>query len=303
MLDISGGNIELNTYGVFNINLFTYTAITNISNATFNENDYGVSVAGGIVNIIDGVVSGTRSAVGVSAGTLNIGTNDGAVSTEKPEIIGEVYGVESDLTSEAINFYDGIIKGKTKSVYGQVPNTESGYSMITDKMDEYIASIIVPSGTIEVVAECDNLSYTTLQSAIDSCTSEKQSTIILKNSIRVTEPIIIKEGQNIIIDLAGLEIRGTNLEYTIQNGGTLTFIDSSDEQTGKVSNTYENGTVIQNTGTLNIGIDDGTISTTCPEISGGLYGIENTGIFNFYDGSISGGTSAIKGETDTKIYP
>ena len=302
MLDISGGNIELNTYGVCNAYRI-YTGVTNISNATFNENDYGVYVAGGVVNITDGVVSGTRSAVGVLAGTLNIGTNDGAVSTEKPEIIGEVYGVESDLTSEAINFYDGIIKGKTKSVYGQVPNTESGYSMITDKMDEYIASILVPSGTIEVVAECDNLSYTTLQSAIDSCTSEKQSTIILKNSIRVTEPIIIKEGQNIIIDLAGLEIRGTNLEYTIQNGGTLTFIDSSDEQTGKVSNTYENGTVMQNTGTLNIGIDDGTVSTISPIISGGLYGIENTGIFNFYDGIISGGTSAIKGETDTTIHP
>ena len=80
-------------------------------------------------------------------------------------------------------------------------------------------------------------------------------------------------------------ITGT-LETLIQNAGTLTIIDSHDRQSGRISNT--SGIAINNTGTFTLGTDDGTVSTTCPEISGNSTGVVNNGTFNFYDGIIKG---------------
>jgi len=58
--------------------------------------------------------------------------------------------------------------------------------------------------------------------------------------------------------------------------------------------TFNSG--VQNTGTLNIGVKDGEVSTEIPYITGSTYGLEiNGGTVNFYDGIISGTTDATKG--------
>ena len=52
---------------------------------------------------------------------------------------------------------------------------------------------------------------------------------------------------------------------------------------------------ISNEGTLTIGVDDNSISTTSPVIRGATYGIKTADTFNYYDGKIMGVTDAING--------
>lgn len=54
---------------------------------------------------------------------------------------------------------------------------------------------------------------------------------------------------------------------------------------------------ISNEGTLTIGIQDGNINTTSPDIRGATNAIETTGTFNFYDGIIKGINTQVIGGT------
>ena len=56
-----------------------------------------------------------------------------------------------------------------------------------------------------------------------------------------------------------------------------------------------NQQAISNEGTLTIGVEDGNVSTTSPNIRGKTYGIKSSSTFNYYDGIIKGKTEAISG--------
>ena len=77
--------------------------------------------------------------------------------------------------------------------------------------------------------------------------------------------------------------------------GVFNGIVSNDGGTLNIKGgTFNSG--VQNTGTLNIGVKDGEVSTEIPYITGSTYGLEiNGGTVNFYDGIISGTTEATKG--------
>ena len=80
---------------------------------------------------------------------------------------------------------------------------------------------------------------------------------------------------------------------TVQNvSGTLYILGGTIEASKQHA--------VGNAGTLYIGEKDGTINTSSPMISGKKNGVNSSGTFNFYDGTIKGMTSAIAG-TVTEI--
>ena len=110
-------------------------------------------------------------------------------------------------------------------------------------------------------------------------------TLVLNNDVQITEGdgcLYLGSGDTLVLDLKGHTIKGTGDEYTptiINNGGTLTIVDTSSNQDGKVlHNDNSNlclGSYSGSTTTLNAGIyeevDDIDGDLTTITINGGTY--------------------------------
>ena len=93
------------------------------------------------------------------------------------------------------------------------------------------------------VAQINETTYETLSEAINSSNNQDKITILKNLNI---EEITIESDKNITINLNGKTITSTSIN-TINNKGTLTITGP-----GIIKNEIENGTVIYNTGTINI---------------------------------------------------
>ena len=109
----------------------------------------------------------------------------------------------------------------------------------------------------------------------------------------------ILRGQDVTLDINGFLIEGTSAN-TFTNNGIFTVIDGADTP-GKIYSA--NGKGIYSTNTLTVGINETpqAVSKTEPVIEGNQYGVESTGIFNFYDGKLIG-VVASKGEVTETPY-
>lgn len=281
-INVNGGTITSNTYGIY-----SSAGTTNISSTGISANDYGVYNAGGTVNVKEGATISSNIGIYNTKGTVNIGEK-GRVNDETPEIIGEEYGLVNQAT---VNMYDGQIRGKTGSTQGYVTNTETGYEVETIVDGEYMVDHLALSGTVSEVAEVNGISFSNLQSAINSAIGEEAVTVKLKNGITGSQTFTIAEGQNIILDMNEKTI-ASDQPVTIINNGTLTIIDSTLSGVGKISSTT--GVAIENNGTLALGEDDGTVRQDLITIEGETNGIVTSGTLNFYDGTING-ASAVSG--------
>lgn len=76
--------------------------------------------------VITGGTIVATGGIGVSTlGPLTLGVkNDGVVSSTSPLIIAETYGIKCTNT---LNFYDGIVKGKSGAINGTISDCEPGY--------------------------------------------------------------------------------------------------------------------------------------------------------------------------------
>ena len=148
------------------------------------------------------------------------------------------------------------------------------------------------------VCKIGDITYTTIQAAIDTCSKNAgntQTTIeMLKNT---DEEFEIFAGQNIILDLKGYTIGTSSLDIPLcTNNGQIQIIDSSEEKTGKLESL--NGKTIENNGTFTLGDSNTGIEMEVPTIYGYKIGIENNNLFNFYDGKIQGITPIKGNATD-----
>ena len=217
------------------------------------------------------------------------------MNSESPLIIGEEYGFVNSTTA-TVYMYDGQIKGKAGATQGFITYTETGYTVANKVDGEYYVDYLALAGTITTVAEVNGISFSNLQSAINSVTGTDAVTIKLTNGINGSQSYTIAEGQNIILDMNGKTIT-SDQEVTITNNGTLTIIDTSGSNVAKITNTV--GTAIINNGTLSLGENDGTVNQDLINIEGTTYGIQNSGTLNFYDGTING-ASAVNGTITTR---
>ncbi|MBR2997491.1 MAG: InlB B-repeat-containing protein [Bacilli bacterium] len=144
------------------------------------------------------------------------------------------------------------------------------------------------------------IDFPLLADAIADSNCETKCTIQMVTG--TNESVEIASTQDIKLDVNGKTISGVKADYTIQNLGELTIID-----TGAKAGTILNRTGIalkgEDDSTLTIGEDDNSVSTTAPYIFGKTYGIYNSQAaeFNFYDGKIEGRT-AIQGLVNETPY-
>lgn len=97
----------------------------------------------GTMHIIGGTIEASHySAIVNVSGRVFLGEEGGGVSTTSPVAIGNDYGIDNSST---FNFYDGILKGKTDAINGNVNNIETNYS-ITTGVDGAYKTAILTSG-------------------------------------------------------------------------------------------------------------------------------------------------------------
>lgn len=164
-LNFNNGTLTAKSYGIVNAGTSSTTAIININDGSITA-ERGVwststTTSDDTTVILDGEINATECGIGNEGnGHITIGENDGSVSTTIPSITSDKYGFYQDNSSGgSLNFYDGIIKGKTLAIvaegtintpkYYEVVNSVSGnYKVATlDARKPFITEWTVPANT------------------------------------------------------------------------------------------------------------------------------------------------------------
>ncbi len=91
-------------------------------------------------------------------------------------------------------------------------------------------------------AKLGNKEFPTLEKALDSIDSPKETTLTLLTDVNLgSSTLTLGINTNIILDLAGHKITSTNCDGTIYLEGALTVKDSSEKETGVIENLYPKG--------------------------------------------------------------
>ena len=305
-LKVTGGEITANAgYAINNKRTVTITGGTiksenNVGLVSATQNYQAtVTMSGGTLigtsgvsnsstfTITDGEIIGTVNQGIYNGGTLTIGTNDTSINTNIPTIKGETYGV--NVAGGLFNFYDGTLKGLTRGYTGLVNDLPA--KSIIDESTEVISEKTYKTAFVgnqqNFVETNDGEEFNSLQDAIDHITTT--GTIKLIKSVSTIDAATIPSGKTITFNLNGLEYDTTK---TVTNNGTLTIIDTSQNNDGVFNNTKTNN--INNSGTLTI--DDCKINTSVRAI------YQTAGTLTFTNGiltssdvamQISGGTANI----------
>ena len=231
------------------------------------------------------------------SGTINIGIKDVVVSTTSPEISAINYGLINTNSSSTINFYDGIISGKT-AMEGIISEIEPNYHIITDVNDDIESKYL---DNKELVENIDTgIKYQDLSSAFADV-QDNETLKILGEITTLPSDTTINNSKIVTLDLNGYKIV-QNFEGLIKNTGSLTIDDTSTSGSGSIlankNKIVENdGILIINKGkyytnytelsNLFINNQNGTMTVNDGEISIDMYTvINNAGTLNINGGSI-----------------
>ena len=135
----TGGKL---TSGTANVQTITNSGTLTIDgDATIEHNGTGTSyyaitnsTAGAILNVKSGTITSVTRGIynNNSTATTNIGDSTQAMNTTNPVIIGGTHGVY--VNNGTVNFYSGILKGKTAGYYGTI-NTRDEHGIETGTED------------------------------------------------------------------------------------------------------------------------------------------------------------------------
>ncbi|MBQ2937678.1 MAG: hypothetical protein IJE05_02185, partial [Clostridia bacterium] len=225
-LTITGGSITANGEEA----IYNSRGIVTIEDATITSSSVdGIYNDTGRITIIGGTVTGNNGIYNNSTGEITIGEKDGNVSATVPSITGTQYGVYNSSTG-IVNFYDGILKGSTQAISGNVTDIETNYEI------KYAESATI--ATLELTAtnyksiSIGDIYYETLQAAVND--AQDGATIELWADVTLESTVEIPEGLNITIELNGNNLTGNGLDVLINNRGTVNVVDSVG--TGSISN-------------------------------------------------------------------
>lgn len=319
-INISGGTLTANPYdatsaacGIYHPNEGTL----NITGGTINVTDgVGVLMRGGEMTMTGGVINATGDAtrtgsvgdtnqkIGVSGVIFDRDANYPAVATTSIKIDGEAKVSGAKAAVELIN--DNNV-ADAKSAFKLQGGTYS--SDITALLDEN--SKAEKQGDNYVVttyyAQVGETKYTTLQEAVDAATAGQTVTVINDVDMTSGKNITVKEDQDIVLDMNGHSIKGSNADYkNIHVFGKLTLKDSKENSTGKIysEDPYKSGVdkaliYVDNNGAFVM--ESGHINTVLPNsVNNGQFAIgsfENSTV-TINGGTIEGGYSAITGFGD-----
>ena len=108
-------------------------------------------------------------------------------------------------------------------------------------------------------------------------------------------------GASITISGGTIASLNTNCQRGAVQNGSGTLVITGGTIISKSTNTTNGPSGVQNAGTLRIGTDDGTISSSTPVIQASKYGVYNTGTFNFFDGKLMGIQGAVSGTINNHV--
>ena len=273
------GYVEING-GTFREYESSYPAITVASydgnaNATLTINGghiigkkYGVyGYNNGSINIYGGFIEATNDdSRAVECGTrnvINIGKNDGTVSTESPKLKSEGY-VALNFNGK-MNFYDGVLIGKHTNyiLYGTVDDIPEGYEIVKEIKDDGYTYVTlgIPTDYVAKIAESDNPDVSTLDtryykledgyyyfitvnSAVEACSKTNHSTIELIDDAWIYRKIIIDEDQDITIKFNS-KCLYVKCALDIENNGKLKLTNEGVEELVK-SIDFNHGNIMKN---------------------------------------------------------
>ena len=141
-------------------------------------------------------------------------------------ITGESYGIYKNNNNSVFNFYDGIIIGKTGSIYGTITETEPGYKEKRDNVTNPETSVTTIESTLTVVGETErvavvnNINFNTIQSAVNYAVRSEIPTITLYKNVTLEDNLVKPDGINVTIYLNNYSI--TQGSYTVDPGITIT---------------------------------------------------------------------------------
>ena len=293
----SSGQITIKNSTISRTTQTTTTGtITNTGTGTIWITDDGQT-------LITGTNANNNAIYNSGAGTITIGTKDGNVSTTYPRINGNKYGLYNSNASATINFYDGIIIGKTnQSIYGTVTDIEDGYDIVktangsTEEATlrqtvavKILKTSINSANLTNITTEdmTDYYGFYSIQDAANACTDNQQTTaIVVRNLTYLStgDPETIPANKDIILDVAGHNITSGKAGKFVNNG-SLQIIDSSTEKTSVITSNL--GTLITNNGTLELGEVAFSMTDTNGTSSSYVDFIVNNGNLSMEDTSIT----------------
>ena len=195
--------------------------------------------------------------------------DDGTISTTSPSITGNLYS----LYAGNVNFYDGVLKGKTEAYKEGAIASVANATNIDLSSEEIDGELYYTAYLVEerIIAKIGTVEYTSLLDAIEAATND--DTIVIVNDFIQYNPIIIDQNKTTVIDTNGKTIK---INSTITNNGSLRMINSSSNKS--TLNYYKTDYLFINKPTGNMLIEGAIISAQngFKNEAGGSLSINNT---------------------------
>lgn len=244
--------------------------------------------------------------------------NDPVVVAEEEIFTSKVLG-DTYTTDDLIPTYDengniietderNYLDGEDLYVTGNSGNVTGVYTKETINVIYYYQYYPVIRIVSSPAEELNGTEYVTIKDAIEALESKgltSQSEIskleILRN---VKNESVVIENKNVQINLAGFTVNSkSETEPTIKlDNSKLIVTDESALELGKIVSENSSGVYVKTNSEFTLGVEAKPVKQT-PEIIGNTIGVEkeiiddNQGIFNFFDGTITG-KIAILGKVD-----
>ena len=196
------------------------------------------------------------------------------------------YGLGDDTNSDSVTTWTKAANETTDTSYTIEVLQEGTYWVkIVDTLGNEEAQKIPIRMASYTIAET-GVKYSTIADAVTA--AENGQTITQTRNCVDSSTATVTGDKSITFNTNSRTLTTSNT-ITVDNNSTLTVVGNGTIKTSG------NIAVFTNNGTLNIGDQTATYSTSSPIIQGGTYGVSTTGTFNFYNGILKGTTAGNNG--------
>ena len=257
------GNIEMNSGNI--------EGNSNYTRGIYNDSTGNVIINGGTINSKEGIYNDNQGTVTIKSGNIN-GNGYSAINNMNGNVIVE----NGDITS---NYGYGIV-----TTTGEVTINNGNFK--TNNSVIYMngqSRVIINNANMEasgggILNNVNKLGEATIKDGTYNCQNnsiDNNGTVTIEGGTFTSRGCAVynlnKDSKTTIYNAT---FNFYSVSSGISNSGTLNFISGN---LNGMPDSYQNGRGIYNesTGTVNLGLDDGTVSKEIPSISGRQYGIYN----------------------------
>ena len=217
--------------------------------STITANGIGINTSGN-VNVSNGTSVTSTNGIGINmtdSSIVNLGEIGGVPDQTTPYIEGTTFGIYRNTQTSTLNFYDGLIIGKTgpNAIYGGITSVEGGYETENiietnpeDENDKTYKEYLVVSATSVAIAKVGNYTFTAnssinsgqaLQNAINFAIGDGtnvKTVELIANVDLVNDEVSVTASTAVTINLNGFTINqsstyGLSSNITLNNNNNL----------------------------------------------------------------------------------